>query len=139
MKRAYATAGYLLALTLLATVTAAQTRPDFSGVWKPVESPGSASPPLPLPQPDGPPPPPPPPPPPKTVSTTIVQSATELIIDRRVEIEGRETVYTFVYNLDGTESVNQRGRWCSGRRPPGTVRHSFSPQSFTPTTGNSES
>jgi hypothetical protein len=109
MKRAYATAGYLLALTLLATVTAAQTRPDFSGVWKPVESPGSASPPLPLPQPDGPPPPPPPPPPPKTVSTTIVQSATELIIDRRVEIEGRETVYTFVYNLDGTESVNQMG------------------------------
>jgi hypothetical protein len=106
MKRIYATAGYLLALTLLATVTAAQTKPDFSGVWKPVESPGSASPPLPPPRPDGPP---PPPPPPRTVSTTIAQSATELKIDRRVEIEGRETVYTFVYNLDGTESVNQMG------------------------------
>jgi hypothetical protein len=106
MRRAYATGGYLLALTLLASVTAAQTKPDFSGVWKPVESPGSASPPLPPPRPDGPP---PPPPPPKTVSTTIAQSATELKIDRRVEIEGRETVYTFVYNLDGTESVNQMG------------------------------
>ena len=87
-------------------MTAAQTRPDFSGVWKPVESPGSASAPLPPPRPDGPP---PPPPPPKTVSTTIAQSATELKIDRRVETEGRETVYTFVYNLDGTESVNQMG------------------------------
>ena len=105
MKRAYAT-GYLLALMFLTTVTAAQTKPDFSGVWKPVESPGSTTPPLPPPQPDGPP---PPPPPPKTVSTTIAQSATELKIDRRVEIEGRETVYTFVYNLDGTESVNQMG------------------------------
>lgn len=102
MKRAYAAVGYLLALTLLATMTAAQTKPDFSGVWKPVESPGSASP-VPPPQPNG------PPPPPKTVSTTIAQSATELRIDRRVEIEGRETVYHFVYNLDGTESVNQMG------------------------------
>jgi hypothetical protein len=105
MKRAYAT-GYLLALMFLTTVTAAQTKPDFSGVWKPVESPGSTTPPLPPPQPDGPP---PPPPPPKTISTTIAQSATELKIDRRVEIEGRETVYTFLYNLDGTESVNQMG------------------------------
>jgi hypothetical protein len=107
MKRGYATAGYLLALTLLATVTAAQTRPDFSGVWTPVGSPGSASPPLPPPPPGGGPP--PPPPPPRTVSTTIAQSATKLKVDRRVEIEGRETVYTFVYNLDGTESVNQMG------------------------------
>jgi len=89
MKPAYATAGYLLAFALLATVTAAQTRPDFSGVWTPVESPGSAPPSLPPPRPDGPP---PPPPPPKTVSTTIAQSATELKIDRRVVIEGRETV-----------------------------------------------
>ena len=105
MKRTSATAGYLLAL--LVTVSAAQTRPDFSGVWNPVESAGSVSPPLPPPQrPDGPP---PPPPPPKTISTTIAQSATELKVDRRVEIEGRETVYNFVYNLDGTESVNQMG------------------------------
>ena len=107
MKRTYATARYLLAMMLLATVTAAQTRPDFSGVWTPVGSPGSAAPPLPPPPPGGGPP--PPPPPPRTVSTTIAQSATELKIDRRVEIDGRETVYTFVYNLDGTESVNQMG------------------------------
>jgi hypothetical protein len=106
MKRVHATVGYLLALTLLAPVTAAQTRPDFSGLWKPVDSPGGTSPSLPPPQPNGPP---PPPPPPRTVSTTIAQSATELRIDRRVEIEGRETVYHFVYNLDETESVNQMG------------------------------
>ncbi len=105
MKRAHTVVGYLLALALLATVTAAQTGPDFSGVWKPVDNPGSVSMPAPPPQPNGP----PPPPPPTTVSTTIAQSATELRIDRRVEIDGRETVYHFVYNLDGTESVNQMG------------------------------
>ena len=107
MKRAYPTVAYLLAFTLLATLTAAQTRPDFSGVWTPVGSPGSAAAPLPPPPPGGGPP--PPPPPPRTVSTTIAQSATELKVDRRVEIEGRETVYTLVYKLDGTESVNQMG------------------------------
>ena len=106
MNRVYAPAAYLLALTLLATVTAAQTKPDFSGMWMPVDSPGGAPAPLPPPPAGGPP---SPPPPPRTVSTTIAQSATELKIDRRVEIEGRQTVYRFVYNLDGTESVNQMG------------------------------
>ena len=30
-------------------------------------------------------------------------------MDRRVEMAGRETVHTFIYKLDGTESVNQMG------------------------------
>ena len=30
-------------------------------------------------------------------------------LDRLVETGGREAVYTFVYKLDGTESVNQMG------------------------------
>jgi hypothetical protein len=102
-KRAHATAGYVLALTLLATVTMAQTRPDFSGVWKPVESPTSTSSLLPPSKPGG------PPPPPRTLSTTITQSATELKVDRRVERDGGEAVITFIYKLDGTESVNQMG------------------------------
>lgn len=103
MTRAYATAGYLLALTVLTTVTATQTRPDFSGIWKPVEGPTSTSSPLPPPKPGG------PPPPPRTLSTTIAQSATELRVDRRVERDGGEAKITFIYKLDGTESLNQMG------------------------------
>jgi hypothetical protein len=105
MKRALTTAGYLLLLAVFATVTTAQSRPDFSGTWKPVESPTTASSPLPPPKPGGP----PPPPPPRTLSTTITQSATELKVDRRVERDGGEAVITFIYKLDGTESVNQMG------------------------------
>jgi hypothetical protein len=92
--------GLLAVAAVVAAIAEAQVRPDFSGVWKPVDS---ARTPLPPPQPGG------PPPPPRTVSTTITQSATELKMDRRVEMAGRETVQTFIYKLDGTESVNQMG------------------------------
>ena len=99
MRRAYLI-GLLAIAAGLAAIAGAQGKPDFSGVWKPVDS---ASTPLPPPQPGG------PPPPPRTVSTTITQSATELKVDRRVEMAGRDTVHTFIYKLDGTESVNQMG------------------------------
>jgi hypothetical protein len=106
-KRASITSGLLAAITLSSTIATAQGRPDFSGLWRPVDS---ASTPLPPPQPGGPPPQPGgPPPPPKTISTTISQSAIELKMDRRVGLDGRETVHTFIYKLDGTESVNQMG------------------------------
>jgi hypothetical protein len=99
MKRA-CLIGLLAVGTLLRAVGVAQDRPDFSGVWKPVDS---ASTPLPPPTPGG------PPPPPRTVSLTIKQSPAELKVDRRAEMTGRETVHTFSYNLDGTESMNQMG------------------------------
>ena len=97
MKRA-SLIGLLAALTVVAAV--AQAGPDFSGLWKPGDA---VSTPLPPPTPGG------PPPPPRTVSTSLTQSATELKVDRRVEMDGRETVQTFVYKLDGAESVNQMG------------------------------
>jgi hypothetical protein len=100
MNRAALTGGCLAAMVVLAAIAAAQGRPDFSGLWKPG---GSVSAPLPPPTPGG------PPPPPRTVSTDITQTATELKVDRRLEMDGRETVQTFVYKLDGTESVNQMG------------------------------
>lgn len=103
MTRAYAAAAVVLVLTRLA---AAQIRPDFSGVWKPVDTSIGTSTPVPAPPPGGPP---PPPPPPRTISTTIAQSASELKVDRRAESGGREVVYNFVFKLDGTESVNQMG------------------------------
>jgi hypothetical protein len=90
----------LAAIAIRTTGASAQARPDFSGVWKPGES---VSTPLPPPQPGG------PPPPPRTVSMSITQSATDLRVDRRVEMDGRETVQTFAYKLDGAESVNQMG------------------------------
>jgi hypothetical protein len=103
MKQAVTTAGYVWVLAIFATVTNAQSRPDFSGAWKPVENPTSTSSPLPPPKPGG------PPPPPRTLSTTIAQSVTELKVDRRVERDGGEAVITFIYKLDGTESLNQMG------------------------------
>lgn len=85
---------------------AAQGKPDFSGVWKPIAVSGTPVPPPPA-TPGGPP---PPPPPPKVVALTIVQSATEMKVNRQVELEGRrEAVYALTYKLDGTESVNQMG------------------------------
>jgi hypothetical protein len=97
----------VLALTVRASLAPAQGSPDFSGVWRPVDALSHAvPPPPPPPTPGGPP---PPPPPPKTISTTITQSAGELKIDRLLETGGREAVQTYVYRLDGGESVNQMG------------------------------
>lgn len=96
-------------VTIVATAIGAQTRPDFSGVWKPVDNAGATAP---APPPPPPPPggdPPPPPPPPRTISITIAQSATEMRVERRVDISGRELVHNFTYKLDGTESGNQMG------------------------------
>ena len=95
---------------VVASAIRAQTRPDFSGVWKPLDS-GTATAPAPPPPPPAPPGggPPPPPPPPRTIALTIVQSATELRIERRADAGGREVVYNFTYKLDGTESGNQMG------------------------------
>ena len=89
-------------VVLAAIISQTHPRPDFSGIWKPVEteSPTPAPPPQ---TPGG------PPPPPRGISTTITQSPAEIRIDRRLESGGRETVQTFVYKLDGTESVNQMG------------------------------
>ncbi len=93
---------------VVASAIGAQTRPDFSGVWKPVDSAGATAPasaPPPAPPGGGP----PPPPPPRTIALTIVQSATELRIERRADAGGREVIYDFTYKLDGTESGNQMG------------------------------
>jgi hypothetical protein len=97
-----------LSAVLAAGLGGGQSRPDFSGTWMPVEAPATAPAPPPLPpasrdsRPA-------PPPPPRTLSTTIVQSPTEMTMRRRVETGGREATYTFIYRLDGTESVNQMG------------------------------
>jgi hypothetical protein len=82
-----------------------QARPDFSGVWKP-EGADTATSPSPGVRPGDRP---PPPPPPRTLLAIITQSATEMKLERQVETGGREAVYTLVYKLDGTESVNQVG------------------------------
>ena len=84
---------------------AAQSRPDLSGTWVPVDNIGT-QPPLPPSTPDGPP---PPPPPPRTISITVTQSTSQITVDRRADDSGQERVYTFVYRLDGTETVNQMG------------------------------
>lgn len=95
----------LLPAILGAAIAVAQSRPDFSGTWTPVDAPAvTPAPPLPPGSST-----PPPPPPPRTLSTIIAQSATEIAMDRRVETGGREAVYKFVYKLDGTKSVNQMG------------------------------
>ena len=99
------TCSLIVAMTLAST--AAQSRPDFSGVWRWV------NPPKPRPAtdlPPGAPPLPETPPPPKHISTTIVQSATEMKVEYRSEREGREQVLTWDYKLDGSESVNKVGR-----------------------------
>jgi hypothetical protein len=92
-------------IAALAIVGVAQSRPDFSGTWVPVDDVGTR-PPLPPSTPDGPP---PPPPPPRTISLAIRQSAGALAVDRRVEERGHEVVYAFLYKLDGSESINQMG------------------------------
>lgn len=95
---------------VVASAIGAQTRPDFSGVWKPVDSAGAAAP-APPPPPPAPPGggPPPPPPPPRVLAVTITQSAAEMRVQRRADAGGRELIYDFAYKLDGTESVNQMG------------------------------
>jgi len=108
MKARHVFAESLVALLFLTTAIAAQTRPDFSGVWKPIDAGVSTpTPPVPPPTPAGGPP--PPPPPPRTLSLTLTQSPSELKIDRRVDAAGRELVYSFTFKLDGSESVNQMG------------------------------
>jgi hypothetical protein len=95
----------LLLIATLGITGAAQSRPDLSGTWVPVDNIGT-QPPLPPPTPDGPP---PPPPPPRTISLTIAQSPAQITVDRRVDVSGQETVHTFLYRLDGTDTVNQMG------------------------------
>lgn len=85
------------------TIAVAQARPDFSGVWTPVHV--SDSRPAPTAPAGGP----HPPPPPRTLSATITQSATEIKLERLMETAGGESTVTFVYKLDGTESVNRMG------------------------------
>jgi hypothetical protein len=84
----------------------AQNRADFSGTWVPIDSTASPAPPLPPPTPDGPP---PPPPAPRTLSLFVTQSAAEMKVERRVDVSGREEIYTFTYRLDGAETVNRMG------------------------------
>ena len=105
MKNAIRIASWLTVATTVVS-TAAQTRPDFSGVWKWVTAPKPASPPD---LPPGAPPLPDSPAPPKHISTTIVQSATEMKVEYRSERAGREDVLTWVYKLDRSESVNMVG------------------------------
>jgi len=105
----------LIGLTVLISAGATgatQPLPDFSGSWKPE---GRSAPP---PPPQAPPaldapagrlPTPPPPPPPQTLALAIVQTPTELRIDRTVQLGERTAVYKLVYKLDGSESVNQTG------------------------------
>jgi hypothetical protein len=93
-------------LFLLSTVTiAAAQPPDFSGTWVPVDS-ATTAPPLPPSVPGGPP---PPPPPPRTLSLSISQSASQLTLDRRMEVDGRETGDRVLYRFDGTETVHTIG------------------------------
>lgn len=82
----------LLSLALVGTATA-QSRPDFSGVWRrtnaptPITLPGQAA-------------------SPKQISTTIVQSATEMKVTYRSDREGQERLLAWNYKLDGSESDN---------------------------------
>jgi hypothetical protein len=113
MRAAVSTTGYFAVLMVVATAAIAQNPTDFSGLWKPV---ALASPPSrPVPNPDLPPPP-QLPPPPRLLSITIKQSATELKMDLRLETAGQEVVHPFIYKLDGSESINQRGRVYTERR-----------------------
>ena len=98
----------MIGVALTATLAAAQLPADFSGVWRPVDALSSAIPPPPPPA-AGPGGPPPPPPPPKTISTTIMQSASELTVRRHMEGADGPIVQAFTYRLDGGESVNQFG------------------------------
>ena len=107
MRTAVSTAGCFAVLILVAAVAVAQNRTDFSGLWTPAVS--ARPPSRPVPDPDLPPQP-KLPPPNRLISITIKQSATELRVDlMMLESEGREVVHPFIYNLDGSESVNQMG------------------------------
>jgi len=90
----------------LVAALSAQNKPDFSGTWTPADSVSSPVPPPPPQTPGGPP---APPPPPRTLSLSITQSATEMKVERRVEVAGREEIYPFIYKLDGSETLNQMG------------------------------
>jgi len=89
----------VLVFEVAIAVLIAQSRPDFSGEWRPVDGNTPQQQPT-----NG-----EPPPPPRTLSITVVQTAETLKIARRVESDGHEAVYNFTYKLDGTESVNQMG------------------------------
>jgi hypothetical protein len=84
-----------------------QARPDLSGTWTPER--GADAPPPPPPAPPAAPGVPAPPPPPTLVSLTIRQSASELRVERTMQLGGERAVYAFTYNLDGTETTNQMG------------------------------
>jgi hypothetical protein len=43
------------------------------------------------------------------LSLSIMQTPTQIRMDRRVEVGGREEIHTFLYRLDGAETVNQMG------------------------------
>lgn len=98
----------VLAVAFALASTAAQTRPDFSGVWTWLNPPKPSRPAPDLPP--GAPPLPERPSRPKHISLTIAQSATEMKVEHRSERDGREEVLTWVYTLDGSESVNRVGR-----------------------------
>jgi hypothetical protein len=101
-----------IVLAAAAVTGGAQATTDFSGSWKP-ETPPSALPPPPPPPPPppsgGPGGPPPPPPPPLTLAMSIVQTPSELRVERTVALRDRTAVLKAVYKLDGSESVNQTG------------------------------
>ena len=110
MKRTHAIVLIVLTVLISAAVTGAtQTTPDFSGSWKHDGPIASAPPPPPPPPPDSSAGRLPPPPPPQTRALAIVQTSTELRIDRTVALGERTAVYKSVYKLDGSESVNQTG------------------------------
>jgi hypothetical protein len=105
--------GIVASLVTLALASSAwsQNRPDFTGSWKVsgAKAGAPASPPVAPPAPPAPGGPPPPPAPPTLVSMVIVQSPTELRIERTMAAGGRNVVYEFRYKLDGSETVNQMG------------------------------
>jgi hypothetical protein len=96
----------VIALCGLVVALPAQNTPDFTGTWIPVDGVATSTPPLPPSPPDGPP---PPPPPPRTLSLSIIQTPTQMKVDRRVEVAGHEEIHTFLYRLDGAETVNRMG------------------------------
>ena len=96
--------GVVIALCALVATLPAQVTPDFTGTWIPVDGVATPTPPLPPSRPAGPP---PPPAPPRTLSVSIIQTPTQMKVDRRVEVAGHEEIQTFLYRLDGTETVNR--------------------------------
>jgi len=96
----------ILIAVVMPSPCGSQGVPDFSGTWKVSDARTEAPPPPPPPPPDGGP---LPPPPPQLRSLTIVQTRTELRIDRTMALGDRTGVFKFVYKLDGTETTNQMG------------------------------